>query len=266
MNIEQRALRFFCNGSSLIGVVDIPERPLPRGVLLLADSAQYRVGGHRQFTLLSRVLATRGIPVMRFDRRGMGDSEGEPRPFDSIDDDIRASMKEFFIQVPEMKEIVIVGLGDAALSAALYAPVDDRVCGVAMLNPLPADGDGNSSAALRHHYLARLGEVAFWKRVASGKIDLPAHAAALRHNLRQVATERRGALARRIASSLTGAQGRVLLVLGGNDEAAQRFSQLLARHQARFRCVDVAKADHAFASSAWRDEVASACANWIMSW
>src|SRR5205085_2093063 len=97
MNIDQRALRFFCNGSSLVGVVDIPERSTERGVLLLADGEQYRIGSHRQFTLLSRLLAKLGVPVMRFDRRGMGDSDGEPRPFDAIEDDIRAAMKEFFI-------------------------------------------------------------------------------------------------------------------------------------------------------------------------
>ena len=264
MNIEQRALHFFCNGSSLVGVVDIPERPLPRGVLILADSSQYRVGSHRQFTLLSRVLATRGIPMMRFDRRGMGDSDGEPRAFDTIDDDVRAALKEFFIQVPEMKEIVLLGLGDAALAASLYAPTDERVCALVLLNPLPSDGD--AASALRHHYLARLGEVAFWKRIASGKINLPAHAAALRENVRIVAHERRGGLPRRIAASLAGFPGRVLLVLSGDDQAAKRFVRRLARHNARFRCVDVARADHAFTSGAARDAVASASANWIMSW
>ena len=30
MNAEQRALRFNCNGSGLVGIVEVPERPLPR--------------------------------------------------------------------------------------------------------------------------------------------------------------------------------------------------------------------------------------------
>jgi exosortase A-associated hydrolase 1 len=257
MRIEQRALRFTCGGSSLVGVVDVPERPLPRGVLVLADSEQYRVGSHRQFTLLSRVLAQRGIPVMRFDRRGMGDSEGEPRPFVAVEDDIRAAMKEFFIQMPEMKECVILGLGDSALAAALYAPADERVCALVLLNPLPGAAPADPVAALRHHYLARLGEVSFWKKVARGEVELGASAAALRDNLQQSARARRNAVPRRVASSLAGFDGRLLMVLGGED---------LARHQARFRYVEVAQADHAFASSAWRDQVAETSANWIMSW
>lgn len=265
MKIDQRALRFSCLGASLVAVVDIPERPLPRGVLVLADSAQYRVGSHRQFTLLSRLLAARGIPVMRFDRRGMGDSEGEPRPFDAIDEDVRAAMKEYFSQVPEMKEIVILGLGDSALAAALYAPTDDRVRALVLLNPLPA-GYAALGYGAGHHTLARLGELTFWKRLAAGKIGLAAGAAALRQNLRLAGHERRAALPRRIAASLAEFDGRLLLVLGGQDGPAHRFARQLSRRQARFRCIEVEQADHAFASSAWREEVATASANWIMSW
>lgn len=266
MRIEQRALRFTCGGSSLVGVVDVPERPLPRGVLVLADSEQYRVGSHRQFTLLSRVLAQRGIPVMRFDRRGMGDSEGEPRAFDAVEDDVRAAMKEFFIQLPEMKESVILGLGDAALAAALYAPTDERVCALVLLNPLPGAPRGDPAASLRHHYLARLGEVSFWKKVARGDVDFNAGATALREDLQNATRPRRNALPRRVAGSLSAFDGRLLMVLGGEDMAARQFARVLARHQARFRFVEVAQADHAFACSAWRDEVAETSANWIMSW
>jgi exosortase A-associated hydrolase 1 len=248
----------------MVGVVDVPERPLERGILLLADSDQYRVGSHRQFTLLSRALAQSGVPVLRFDRRGMGDSEGEPRGFEAIDDDIRAALKEFFVQVPEMNECVILGLGDAALAAALYAPSDARVSGLVMLNPQPGVAPGE--AEVRHHYLARLGEVSFWKKVARGEIKLGAGAASLGGSLRRAARARRSALPRRVAERLAGFEGRLLLVLGGEDLAARQFARVLARNNARFRCVEVEHADHAFASSAWRQQVAETSAAWIVTW
>jgi hypothetical protein len=176
-------------------------------------------------------------------------------------------MKEFFIQMPEMKESVIIGLGDAALAAALYAPADERVCALVLLNPLPGPARGDPAAVLRHHYLARLGEVSFWKKVARGQVDLGAGAAALRESLQPAPRgARRNALPRRVASSLAGFDGHLLMVLGGEDLAARQFARVLARHQARFRYVEVAQADHAFASSAWRDQVAETSANWIMSW
>lgn len=251
MKIDQRALRFACAGTSLVGVVDVPERPLARGVLLLADSEQYRVGGHRQFTLLSRTLAPRGVPVMRFDRRGMGDADGEPRAFDAIEDDVRAAMKEFFIQLPEMKEYVILGLGDAALAAALYAPLDQRVCAVVLLNPLPGR-DASDASALHHHHLAQLGEVSFWRKVGRSQQASPGADGT--------------ALPRRIADSLAHFGGRSMLVLGGEDLAARHFAQMLLRHHPGLRSVEVARADHEFASKAWREAVAQATASWITSW
>ncbi|MFL6675167.1 MAG: hydrolase 1, exosortase A system-associated [Massilia sp.] len=262
MNIEQRALRFNCNGSSLVGIVDVPERPLQRGLLLLADGPQYRVGGHRQFTLLSRALAVRGIPVMRFDRRGMGDSEGEPRAFDAIADDVGAALREFFVHMPDMKEVVILGLGDAAAAAALYAPHDSRVSGLVLLNPQMRRLGGDVQRSLGHHYLARLGEVAFWKKVASGQVDF----AALRRDVRSARRERRGALPRRLAGSLAGFSGQVLVVLGGADPATHDTARLLARHHVRCRQVSIPQADYAFASREWRDQVATTSANWIVSW
>jgi exosortase A-associated hydrolase 1 len=264
MKIDQRALRFNCNGSSLVGIIDVPERPLQRGLLVLADGGGYRVGSHRQFTLLSRALAQRGIPVLRFDRRGMGDSEGEPRAGDAIDDDVRAALKEFFIHMPEMKETVILGLGDAAAGAALYAPQDERVSGLVLLNPQVRKPRGEES--LGHHYLARLGEVAFWKRVAAGKVDIAASAAALRQNVRQAANGRRSALPKRLAASLGGFKGHVLVVLGSADPTAREAARLLARHHVRCKQVEIAGAGHAFASREWRDQVAATSANWLVSW
>lgn len=266
MNAEQRALRFACHGSGLVGIVDVPERPLPRGVLVITGGPQYRVGAHRQFTLLARMLAGRGIPVMRFDRRGMGDSDGEPRGFDSIDDDIRAAMKEFFMQMPEMKEVVICGLCDAATAAAFYAHTDERVAGLVLLNPWIRTPEGAARAMLRHYYLGRLGEVAFWKKVATGNLDFAASAAALRHNMRLAAADRRASLPQRVLASLSCFEGRVLVVLSGEDLTAREFARLMEKHELKCRRVDVPAANHTFASREWRDEVATASANWIMSW
>ncbi len=266
MKLEQRAVRFNSGGSSLVGIVDVPERPLQRGVLLIADGSQYRVGSHRQFTLLSRMLAARGIPVMRFDRRGMGDSEGDAQGGDEINEDIRAALKEFAVHLPDMNEIVILALGDAAPAAAFYAPLDARVRGLVLLNPQVRTPQAEALAALRHHYLARLSDAAFWKKVASGQLDFAASAAALRHNMRQAAHERRAALPRRMVASLAHFDGQVLVVLGAADPCAREADRLLARHRVRCRRVEIAGADHAFASREWRDQVAITSANWIVNW
>src|SRR4051812_49228851 len=90
MNFEERALVFHCKDAWLYGVLSLPEQISSRGVLIAVGGPQYRVGSHRQFTLLARHLAAYGIPVMRFDFRGMGDSEGDARTFEDVEDDLRS--------------------------------------------------------------------------------------------------------------------------------------------------------------------------------
>lgn len=72
MNVQEHALAFACNDSWLYGILSIPENTSSRGVLVVVGGPQYRAGSHRQFTLLARDLAAYGVPVLRFDCRGMG--------------------------------------------------------------------------------------------------------------------------------------------------------------------------------------------------
>ncbi|WP_305822165.1 hydrolase 1, exosortase A system-associated [Massilia brevitalea] len=254
MKLEQRALRFASGLNALIGIVDVPERPLVRGLLVLADSRQYRTGSHRQFTLLARLLAGRGVAVMRFDRSGAGDSEGRESER-SDGSDLAAAMKEFFIHVPEMKESVILAAGDATRAAALYASGDARVTGLALFNPeLPppesvsssGNGAGASGGALR--YIQRLAPKLLRRR-------LPA--------LRGAAPP---ALPPELASAFDAYDGHILLVLGGADPAFERTARLLERRRAHCRRVEIAGADVGFSRSDWREAVAAASTSWLTSW
>jgi pimeloyl-ACP methyl ester carboxylesterase len=244
MNYDQRALHFACQGSSLVGIIDVPERPIARGVLVLGGRTHYRSGSHRQYTLLARLLAPRGIPVMRFDRRGTGDSDGLPDQAASVADDIHAAIREFSLQVPAMQEIVIWALGDAATDAALFAPTEARVRGLVLLNP-ECGPDSTPPAPVRS------GEIGFWKRVGSRAdaacdADLP--------------------LAQRLMASLARFNGTALVVVGGADTVGLAFADLMDRNDSALRRVTIMGANHGFTSRAWRDEVAELSANWIVSW
>ena len=257
MKLEQRALRFHARGNALIGIVDVPERPLARGMLILADSTQYRAGSHRQFTLLSRLLAGRGVAVMRFDRLGAGDSDGEAALQDL--DDIGAAMKEFFIHVPEMKESVILACGDAAGCAALYAARDARVTGLALLDPLlpQSQGAAGQAAAPGLRYGPRstadrlLRRAAALRRAASRAIGRAPPAQGVTPAL---------------AQTLAGFGGRVLLICGSAPIAGQDATRTLEDQYPRSRRVEIAHAGLDARCSLWRDAVAFACASWLGSW
>ena len=182
---------------------------------------------------------------------GMGDSEGEPRSFDGIDEDIRAAIKEFFMQMPDLKEIVLWGLGDGATAASLYAHTDERVRGLVLLNPWAGGGTGAAHASLLPHLLARFGELGFWRKVGSR------HAVAIDPDM---------PIPQRIVASLACFNGAALVVVGGADTVGREFAELMERNDSAGRRVTIAGANHTFASRAWRDEVAELSANWIVSW
>lgn len=258
MNSEQRALLFDCHDCAAIGVVNVPERPIQRGVLMLTPSGQYRAGSHRQNTLLARSLAAAGIPAMRFDQRGNGDSTGAMRSFDAIGADIASAMKEFFKQVPEMKETVILGLGDAATAAAFYGYTDPKVTGLVLMNPWVRPALSLPAAAAG----APRGELDFWMGVGATDAQLAA-----RQQLRLEAGDRTLTLPQRVFKSLSCFDGEVLLVLSGNDRVAREFCGLLdPRALQRCRRIDIEQADHTFSTSQWRHRVAHESANWIVSW
>ena len=172
MNFQEQAVRFRCQSEWLYGILGLPHQPIgARGVLIIVGGPQYRIGSHRQFVLLARYLAGRGIPVMRFDFRGMGDSGGNIRTFEHVEDDLRSAVNFFFDECSFLEDIVIWGLCDAASAALFYAHQDQRVGGLVLLNPWVRTEQGVAKAYLKHYYLKRLFKLDFWKKLAGGQFD-----------------------------------------------------------------------------------------------
>lgn len=176
---QERAVVFACGDAGLVGVVHLPPAPARRGVLIVVGGPQYRAGSHRQFLLLARSLAAGGYPVLRFDHRGIGDSDGPYPGFEALDADIAAAIDAFVIHCPEIEEVVLWGLCDAASAILFYAHRDPRVAGIVLLNPWVRTPAGEARAYLRHYYLRRLGERDFWRGLLAGKVKPAAAAGSL---------------------------------------------------------------------------------------
>lgn len=285
MNYHERALSFSLRGDALFGIVSVPERPGRRGVLIVVGGPQYRAGSHRQFTLLARGLAAQGIAAMRFDYRGMGDSEGDKRDFEGIDDDLRISIDAFCDAVPGTEEVVVWGLCDAASAAMYYAAQDARIAGLVLLNPWSRTATGIAKTTLKHYYRARLLDAGLWRKILGGEFDYRGAGKSLLALLR---ASRGGApggdsdlggaaaapLPERMHAGLSKFGGKVLLILSGTDLTAQEFvdmtnaspawrSLLAAPHMTHKR---LAEADHTFSRRAWRDQVTAWTGDWIRSW
>ena len=289
---------FPCDGNWLYGIVHLPDHPAPRGVLVVVGGPQYRVGSHRQFLLLARALADAAIPVMRFDYRGMGDSEGDAITFEDIETDIRGAIDTFFAQVPSLREVVLWGLCDAASAALMYAHRDRRVSGVVLLNPWVRTEQGIARAYLKHYYVTRLFDPELWRKIRAGEFSVTAAAKSL---LQAVGTglgltksfgpaadpaagsrapdtgqsaASKAPLPERMLTGLNLYDGRLMIVLSGDDLTAREFKDLATTERpwrkslraARVTIHELPAANHTFARRAWRDQVATWTAEWVKSW
>jgi uncharacterized protein len=286
VSAPESAFAFDCRGDTLLGILHHAAAPARRGVLIVVGGPQYRVGSHRQFILLARALAAAGTPCMRFDYRGMGDSFGEFRGFEHIDDDIAAAVDAFCARCSGLEEVVIWGLCDAASAALFFAHREPRIRGLILVNPWVRTMGGQAKTYLKHYYAARLLEPAFWRKVFSGRFALgasmrslagmlrdagrPVTAASCPHAFESLAGDTARLLPDRMAEGLARFGGDVLLIMSGNDFTAREFDEA-AKASPRWRDLlasprvtrrDLAEADHTFARSAWRDQVAQ----WTIEW
>ncbi|MCC7487776.1 MAG: hydrolase 1, exosortase A system-associated [Burkholderiales bacterium] len=286
----EQAVVFQCEGETLVGVLHPVAAPAARGVLIVVGGPQYRAGSHRQFVLLARALAAWGVPAFRFDYRGMGDSGGVARNFEDVGPDIRAAIDCFAENAPGLRGVVVWGLCDAASAALFYAGGDPRVTGLVLLNPWVHTEQGAARTYLRHYYLARLFDKAFWRKLAAGAFDWRKAIADLRALARKAGTTGTPAdagtsaaappgtpvpdLRERMEAGLRRFRGRVLLVLSGDDLTAQEFKDLVATSRGWRRLIaadrvarrDLPRANHTFSRREWRDEVARFTGEWLKSW
>jgi exosortase A-associated hydrolase 1 len=258
---------FACEREQLLGVVAHPAAPAAHdlGVLIVVGGPQYRAGSHRHFVQLARSTAAAGYPVMRFDCRGMGDSTGQAPGFEHHDADIAAAITAFQAAAPSVKRVVLWGLCDGASASLLYLDErgpDPRVAGLCLLNPWVRSEATLAQVHVRHYYLQRLRQRAFWAKLLKGGVALEA----LRGFLDNLRKARSAAAAvtstatqplpytQRMARAWAGFGGSIQLVLSGNDLTAREFRQVTACDPAWQRalrrrdpaCLELADADHTF--------------------
>lgn len=279
---EENAITFACEGRLLVGVLSGAAVASELGVLIVVGGPQYRVGSHRQFALLARRLAGNGIPTLRFDYRGMGDSEGESHSFESVEADIRCAIDQLVARVSTVKQVVIWGLCDAASAALFYAHLDPRVIGLVLLNPWVRTPQGAARVQLRHYYLTRVFQAGFWRKLAGGKLQFRATLESLVQSIADafgasgskdddVITRESAPLPDRMANGLERFKGAVLLILSGNDLTAQEFKDVVASSRRWQRLLadprvtrfDLPEANHTFARRDWRDQVARWTEEWV---
>ena len=212
----RRLTSFECRGARLGASLDGAGGA--SGVLLVAGGTQTRIGSHRMYERLAMGLAEAGFPCLRFDRRGVGDSDGEDPGYAGSFDDLAAAAAAFRSQVPELERIYGFGLCDGATLLALRGG-EAGLDGLVLANPwlVEVDADAPPAAAIRRRYRDRLLSLEGWKKILTGSISFRN---LLKGISKAASPSRPSELAGKVAAGLSGHRLAVQLLMARQDATA----------------------------------------------
>ncbi|MFK8030995.1 MAG: hydrolase 1, exosortase A system-associated [Gammaproteobacteria bacterium] len=272
--MTEETFTFDCEGEQLLGILHRPDQAPKVGILMIVGGPQYRVGSHRQFVEYARAQCDNGYAVLRFDYRGMGDSEGPFLNFKRAQKDILRAMEELFRQVPSLTSTVWFGLCDGAAASLMHVPDDPRIRGLMLLNPWARNSKTQAQAVVKHYYRQRLLSSDFWKKLVTGRAQIFESLRSLAGNLSRSVTASKAAPQDFRTQMLHGAQrfdGDVLLILSADDLTANEFRGMVTQSaewsaeakSSKWQWQSVPTANHTFANSGEKKIVIDMCSRWL---
>jgi uncharacterized protein len=279
MNTVEHPVSMHGAAHSMLGVVTLPGQDSvarTTGLVIVVGGAQSRAGSHRQNVLLARHLASHGFPVLRFDLPGLGDSPGEPMPFEHTASCIRTAVDTLLEHAPGAQSVCLWGLCDGASASLLYlseAP-DSRVKGLGLLNPWVRSDASLARTYVKHYYRDRLLSAEFWQKLLRGGVGV----AALRDLGRNLVRARKTApnpssYQDRMAQVWLGFSGHMLLMLSELDLTAREFLEYANAdpqwagwdRQPRLTVEQLTGADHTCSSPEATRALETRLAHWLES-
>lgn len=229
----RRHLSFVCHDVRLAATLD--EASGTTGLLILSGGNEIRSGAHGGMATLADHIAKSGHPVFRFDRRGIGDSEGENGGFLDSRDDLLAAIAAFGAACPQIERLVGFGNCDAASALLLHQPL--ALNALILANPWTYDENADDTeratdtaalppaSAIRARYWARLKDPKSLLRLMKGEVDLGKLArglAALGKNKPEPADD---GLAARLYAAFSALRYPATILLASGDRTAMAFAE-----------------------------------------
>ncbi len=242
--MTRRFISFACEGAVLFGTLDAADGTT--GLLIVSGGNELRSGAWANQSQLAQRIAAAGFPVFRFDRRGIGDSDGPNGEFRSASPDIAAAIACFRTQAPTLRRMIAYGNCDGA--SALMLANGAGLEALVLANPWTIEGRNGAEGAaampevVRAHYWRRLKDPRALLRLLGGKVSLRQLFGSLRMAARPAAPP--STLAQELAAGLAEFSGPSTILLAGRDRTAAAFLANWDDGDARIRtCPD---ASHSF--------------------
>lgn len=243
-------LTFECQGKRCGATLD--HATGTTGLLIVSGGNEIRAGTFNGQARLAARIAGEGFPVFRFDRRGIGDSDGDNRGFRRSRKDIAAALGAFRAIAPHVERVV--GFGNCDAAAAIMLAGGEGFDALVLSNPWTVDegenADAPSPAAVRSRYAQKLANPRDLGRLLAGQVDL-------RKLVRGIATAGRpgprpSSLVGEIRDGLEEFAGYVDILIAERDRTGQLFLERWDPGDKRIlRC---AGADHSYSgeeAQAW---------------
>ncbi len=214
-------LRFPCGSRSLAGTLDTASEAT--GLLIVSGGSEIRSGAFSGHAALAARLAEAGFPVFRFDRRGVGDSDGEDRGFRASQNDIAAALSAFRAMAPQIDRVI--GFGNCDAASALMLGSGGGCDGLVLSNPWVIEEVTPDAmpppAAIRSRYTEKLRNPKELTRLFTGAVNLRKLSRGLRGALKPQPAPT--SLAQEMAAGLASFEGPVRILLAAGDRTAQIF-------------------------------------------
>ncbi len=245
--MSRRHVTFECEGAMLVGTFDAGEKPT--GLLIVTGGNEVRAGAWNGQAQLAARIASAGVPTFRFDRRGVGDSEGPNGDFRTSARDIAAALATFLTIAPHVTRVVAMGNCDAA--SALMLSGGAGFDALILSNPWTIEDENAAPppAALRGHYARRLADPAALMRVLRGGVNLKSLLHSLLGAFRPAPSPT--GLAQDMKAGLAQFTGPVRILIADSDRTAQAFLAAWPKDDPRLR--RCAGASHSFVEAKARE-------------
>jgi exosortase A-associated hydrolase 1 len=227
---------FGCGNLTLAGTLDTA--PGRTGLLIVSGGNEVRSGAFGGQADLAAQIAAAGFPVFRFDRRGVGDSDGENHGFRNSTKDITAALDAFRAMAPQIGRVIAFGNCDAA--SALMLASGAGCDGLVLSNPWTTEPGDSSAGAdnlppalIRARYWEKLKSPMEVIRLLVGGVNLGKLARGVGNALRPSPPP--SSLAQDMARGLASYTGNVRILIATGDRTARMFEMAWDKSDPRIR-------------------------------
>jgi len=250
----RKLIEFGCGDETLVGTLD--DAAGTTGLLIVSGGNEIRIGAHRGMAQLAERVARADHPVLRYDRRGIGDSTGDNGGFESSATDIAAAAQAF--RETGVERIIAYGNCDAATALAFFH-AQAGINALVLANPWTVEtaDEMPPAAAIRSHYAAKLRDPKEWLRAARGGVNIAKLAKGLAR-ISKSTPQGDTSLAGRLAAALGEVQVPVTILLAKGDNTAIAFADAFKgpsfdTARAKVKIDELDSDSHSFATAADKD-------------